>query len=430
MSSHRFLHEFDATMDSFNMHIPARDPIYWTGQLLRMKSAAVATEEKEGDEGVFGMDEFEVSTYDRDFTMDPTVLRKQQYRKMDELLYLLMRPPNPHHGLGFEMVTQERDKDGMPVQPFKLRYNPGLIHLFPYLRLALDGSSIRDKTNRKLLNFLYNLTKFWMPVYTFASNIPSEGRSNPSCVSGGSERKRPKLTDIQCFGNYGAWRSLEKLRYELTSGECWHKETDLSRYFSGGPAREGKTRGAASFQGSKMLSSMSSADVEKHKSSMMATQMALEMMEGDILKAFKGEGQVPLSAAEAERYYIHDPEGLDRIVLDVYEKGQGNSRKETLEEYIKRTNRGSRTPENYREQARASYRKMVKILSENTVPPEVKAKLEAMRRAQKRESGSFRLKVKENHFYVLCSILLQQRRRLETSTTMIVTMVMMTTIAV
>ena len=391
MSSNRYLHEFDATMYSSNMHIPdpKEAPIYWTGQLLRMKSAAIGAEE-EGGGGASGMDKFEMSTHSRDFTTDPTVLQEQQYRNMDEVLYLLMNPPHLHHGAGFEMVTQERDENGMPVQPFKLKYNPGLIHLFPYLRLALDGSSIRDKTNMKLLNFLYNLTKFWMPVYTFASNIPSESRSNPSCPYGGSVRERPKLTDIQCFGNYGAGRRLEVLSDKLRTGEFWHKETDLSRYFSGGPSREGKTRGTASFQGSKMLSSMSSADVEKHKSSMMATQMALKIMEDDILKAFRGE-EPRRPSAEAEKYYIHDPQGLDRIVLDVYEKGQGNSRKETLDEYIERTNRGNRTPETYRHQARASYIKMVrKFYREKGKPvtPEVKAKLEAMKRAQKaRERG-------------------------------------------
>lgn len=393
MSSHRYLHEFDATMYRSNMLIPdpKEAPIYWTGQLLRMKSAAIGAEEKEGAAGAPSMDEFEMSAYSRDFAADPTVLQEQQYRNMDEVLYLLMNPPSSTHGLGFEMVTEKRDGNGMPVQPFKLKYNPGLIHLFPYLRLALDGSSIRDKTNVKLLNFLYNLTKFWMPVYTFASNIPSESRGNPSCASGKGERKRPKLTDIQCFGNYVAGRRLEALSNELLTGGCWYKKKDLDRYSESIRSEEGKTSSAASFQGSKMLSSMSSADVEKHKSSMMATQMALEIMEDDILEAFEGKGQEPLSKAEAERYYIHDSQGLDRIVLDVYEKGQGNSRKDTLEEYIERYNRGNRTPESYRHQARASYIKMViKFYSEKgkPVPPEVKAKLEAMKRAQKaRERG-------------------------------------------
>tara|TARA_B110000037_G_scaffold215737_1_gene273614 strand:+ start:758 stop:3139 length:2382 start_codon:yes stop_codon:yes gene_type:complete len=393
MSSHGYLHEFDATMYRSNMLIPdpKEAPIYWTGQLLRMKSAAIGAEEKEGAAGAPSMDEFEMSAYSRDFTADPTVLQEQQYRNMDEVLYLLMNPPSSTHGLGFEMVTEERDGNGMPVQPFKLKYNPGLIHLFPYLRLALDGSSIRDKTNMKLLNFLYNLTKFWMPVYTFASNIPSESRGNPSCASGKGERKRPKLTDIQCFGNYGPFMGLEALSNELLTVGCWYKEKDLDRYSESIRGEEGKTSSAASFQGSKMLSSMSSADVEKHKSAMVATQMALEIMENDILEAFKGEGQEPSSAAEAERYYIHDSQGLDRIVLDVYEKGQGNSRKETLGEYIKRTNRGNRTPETYRHQARASYIKMVrKFYHEkgNSLPFEVKAKLEAMKRTQKaRERG-------------------------------------------
>jgi hypothetical protein len=388
MSSRGYLHEFDATMYRSNMLIPdpKEAPIYWTGQLLRMKSAAIGAEEKEGAAGAPSMDEFEMSAYSRDFTADPTVLQEQQYRNMDEVLYLLMNPPSSTHGLGFEMVTEERDGNGMPVQPFKLKYNPGLIHLFPYLRLALDGSSIRDKTNMKLLNFLYNLTKFWMPVYTFASNIPSESRGNPSCASGKGERKRPKLTDIQCFGNYGPFVGLEALSNELLTGGCWYKKKDLSRYFKSIRSGEGKTSSAASFQGSKMLSSMSSADVEKHKSSMMATQMALKIMEDDILEAFEGKGQEPLSKAEAERYYIHDSQGLDRIVLDVYEKGQGDSRKETLGEYIKRTNRGNRTPETYRHQARASYIKMVRKFYREKgkdVPPEVKAKLEAMKRAQK-----------------------------------------------
>jgi hypothetical protein len=335
-----------------------RNPIWWIHILLEKKNAILQKKNAE---------EFGGSSLDYPTPADALV---QQSREMLEVLELLMNPPNSRHGMGFKIMTET---------PLRLEYIPGIIFLLPYLKLALNTTL--DGTNIKILSFLDKLTEFWEPIYKFASLIPEHGEShNEEC--GSSEEKKssadptqelPKLTDIECFGNSdgrlnGYWKD------EIQTGDFWYEETDLSRYLKSEDMSE-----SSSFKGHELLSSPKAK--EMHATEIEAIRMAVEIVEKDIMKAFQGRGQIHFDSPNAaEKYYITDKEGLDRIVLDVYEMGQADSTIQNLEGYIANSNSTkTRSPAVYRNVARESYVKIVKKFYEDEgVPPEIADRLNRM----------------------------------------------------